>query len=99
MNSSYESLRAAIVSGDIAPDACLVEADISATFGMSRGAVRTALIRLEQGRPRRTRAAPRSARAQGLDEEAVEILEARVVLEGPQVRQTAARIDETAPPV
>ena len=40
--SSYDALRAAIVSGEIAPDARLVEAEVSATFGMSRGAVRTA---------------------------------------------------------
>jgi DNA-binding GntR family transcriptional regulator len=93
-NSSYESLRAAIVSGDIAPDARLVEADISATFGMSRGAVRTALIRLEQD-GLVVREPHRGARVRKVsDEEAVEILEARAVLEGLAVRQTAARIDE-----
>ena len=93
-NSSYESLRAAIVGGDIAPDARLVEADISATFGMSRGAVRTALIRLEQD-GLVVREPHRGARVRKVsDEEAVEILEARAVLEGLAVRQTAARIDE-----
>jgi DNA-binding GntR family transcriptional regulator len=93
-NSSYESLRAAIVSGDIAPDARLVEADLSATFGMSRGAVRTALIRLEQD-GLVVREPHRGARVRKVsDEEAVEILEARAVLEGLAVRQTAARIDE-----
>src|SRR5688572_24386485 len=48
VTSSYDALRDAIVRGDIAPDARLVESDLSTTFEMSRGAVRTALIRLEQ---------------------------------------------------
>ena len=36
--SSYDALRDAIVRGDIAPDARLVESDLSTTFDMSRGA-------------------------------------------------------------
>ena len=47
-NSSYDALREAIVRGDIAPEARLVESEISTNFKMSRGAVRTALIRLEE---------------------------------------------------
>ena len=46
--TSYDALREAIVRGEIAPNARLIESDISSTFDMSRGAVRTALIRLEQ---------------------------------------------------
>ena len=46
--SDYAALREAIVRGDIAPNARLVEADLSTDYEMSRGAVRTALIRLEQ---------------------------------------------------
>ena len=93
-SSSYDALRAAIVSGDIAPDARLVEAEVSATFGMSRGAVRTALIRLEQD-GLVVREPHRGARVRKVsNEEAVEILQARAVLEGLAARQAAERIDE-----
>ena len=93
-NASYDALRAAIVNGDIAPDARLVEADVSATFGMSRGAVRTALIRLEQD-GLVVREPHRGARVRKVsNEEAVEILQARAVLEGLAARQAAERIDE-----
>lgn len=92
-NSSYGALRAAIVRGDIAPDARLVEADVSTEFHMSRGAVRTALIRLEQ-EGLVMREPHRGARVRRVsDDEAVEILQARAVLEGLAVRQTAERID------
>ena len=94
VSSSYDALREAIVRGDIAPDARLVEADLSTTFEMSRGAVRTALIRLEQdGLVVRER--HRGARVRRVsDDEAVEILQARAVLEGLAVRQAAGRIDD-----
>lgn len=93
-NSNYDALREAIVNGDIAPNARLVESDISTTFDMSRGAVRTALIRLEQ-EGLVVREPHRGARVRQVsDEEAVEILQARAVLEGLAVRQTAERIDE-----
>ena len=93
-NSSYDALRSAIVSGEIAPDARLVEVDVSATFGMSRGAVRTALIRLEQ-EGLVVREPHRGARVRKVsNEEAVEILQARAVLEGLAARQAAERIDE-----
>jgi DNA-binding GntR family transcriptional regulator len=93
-NSSYDALRDAIVRGDIAPNARLVEADVSTTFDMSRGAVRTALIRLEE-EGLVVREPHRGARVrQVADDEAVEILQARAVLEGLAVRQTAERIDD-----
>jgi DNA-binding GntR family transcriptional regulator len=93
-NSSYDALRAAIVSGDLAPDARLVEAEVSASFNMSRGAVRTALIRLEQD-GLVVREPHRGARVRKVsNEEAVEILQARAVLEGLAARQAAERIDE-----
>ena len=93
-SSDYDRLRDAIVQGDIAPNARLVEADISATFGMSRGAVRTALIRLEQD-GLVVREPHRGARVRHVsDAEAVEILQARAVLEGLAVRRAAERIDE-----
>ena len=93
-NVNYDTLREAIVRGDLAPNARLVESDISTTFQMSRGAVRTALIRLEQ-EGLVVREPHRGARVRQVsDEEAVEILEARAVLEGLAVRMTAQRIDD-----
>ncbi|MGH3134219.1 MAG: GntR family transcriptional regulator [Gaiellaceae bacterium] len=92
--SSYDALREAIIRGHIAPDARLVESDISTTFDMSRGAVRTALIRLEQD-GLVIREPHRGARVRRVsDDEAIEILQARAVLEGLAVRQTAERIDD-----
>jgi DNA-binding GntR family transcriptional regulator len=94
VTSSYDALRGAIVRGDIAPDARLVESDISAAFAMSRGAVRTALIRLEQD-GLIVREPHRGARVRRVgDDEAVEILQARAVLEGLAVRQAADRVDD-----
>jgi DNA-binding GntR family transcriptional regulator len=93
-NSSYDALREAIVRGDIAPEARLVESEISANFKMSRGAVRTALIRLEE-EGLVVREPHRGARVRKVsDDEAVEILQARAVLEGLAVRLTAERIDD-----
>jgi DNA-binding GntR family transcriptional regulator len=94
VTSSYDALREAIVRGDMAPDARLIESDLSMTFDMSRGAVRTALIRLEQD-GLVVREPHRGARVRRVsDEEAVEILQARGVLEGLAVRQSAERIDD-----
>jgi DNA-binding GntR family transcriptional regulator len=93
VTSSYDALREAIVRGDIAPDARLVESDLSTTFDMSRGAVRTALIRLEQD-GLVVREPHRGARVRRVsDDEAVEILQARAVLEGLAARHAAERID------
>jgi DNA-binding GntR family transcriptional regulator len=93
-NASYDALRDAIVRGDIAPNGRLVEADLSKAFAMSRGAVRTALIRLEQD-GLVVREPHRGARVRHVsDEEAVEILQARAVLEGLAVRRAAERIDD-----
>jgi DNA-binding GntR family transcriptional regulator len=93
-SSSYDALREAIVRGDIAPEARLVEAEISTNFKMSRGAVRTALIRLEE-EGLVVREPHRGARVRKVsDDEAVEILQVRAVLEGLAVRLTAERIDD-----
>ena len=93
-SSSYDALREAIVRGAIAPNARLIEADVSTEFAMSRGAVRTALIRLEQ-EGLVVREPHRGARVRPVsDEEAIEILEARAVLEGLAVRMAAERIDD-----
>jgi DNA-binding GntR family transcriptional regulator len=93
-NASYDALREAIVRGEIAPEARLVESEVSTAFEMSRGAVRTALIRLEQ-EGLVVREPHRGARVRKIsDAEAVEILQVRAVLEGLAVRLTAERIDE-----
>ena len=93
-DSNFEKLRAAIVRGEIAPNSRLVEADISSFFEMSRAAVRESLIRLEQ-EGLIVREPHRGARVRQVsDTEAIEILQARAVLEGLAVRLTAERIDE-----
>jgi DNA-binding GntR family transcriptional regulator len=79
---SYEELRAAIVAGRLQPKERLVEADLIRMLGTGRSAVRTALVRLAQEglvehEPNR------GARVRLIDEdEAAEILESRLVLEG-----------------
>jgi DNA-binding GntR family transcriptional regulator len=89
----YEALRDAIVHGEIGADARLVEHDVSARFAMPRGAVRTALVRLEQ-EGLVVREPNRGARVRRIaDEEAVEILEARAALEALAARKAAQRID------
>ena len=93
-DANYEKLRAAIVRGEIAPNSRLVESDVVTSFAMTRAAVRNALIRLEQ-EGLVVREPHRGARVrQVTDTEAIEILEARAVLEGLAVRLTAERIDD-----
>ncbi len=91
---NYDKLRTAIVRGDIAPNSRLVESDVVTSFDMTRAAVRNALIRLEQ-EGLVVREPHRGARVrQVTDNEAIEILQARAVLEGLAVRLTAERIDD-----
>jgi len=87
--SGYEMLRDAITSGALQPSQRLVEAELSETFGLSRAAVRTALVRLEQdGLVSHER--HRGAKVRLVTEhEAVEILEARAALESLAVRGAA----------
>jgi len=93
-DTNYEKLRAAIVRGEIAPNSRLVESDVVTSFDMTRAAVRNALIRLEQ-EGLVVREPHRGARVrQVTDTEAIEILQARAVLEGLAARQAAERIDE-----
>ena len=87
--SGYEMLRDAITSGVLQPSQRLVEAELSETFGLSRAAVRTALVRLEQdGLVSHER--HRGAKVRLITErEAVEIVEARAALESLAVRSAA----------
>jgi DNA-binding GntR family transcriptional regulator len=86
-----DELREAIVSGRLQPNERLIENDLVRVLGVGRSAVRTALVRLEQeGLVEHERNRGARVRLIGEDE-AVEILEARAVLEGLAARQTAAR--------
>jgi DNA-binding GntR family transcriptional regulator len=93
-----DRLREAIVTGRFQPSERLVETDLTEVLGVGRSAVRTALARLEhEGLVVHER--HRGARVRLVDaHEAVEILEARAVLEGLAARQAAARAtpDEVA---
>jgi DNA-binding GntR family transcriptional regulator len=86
-----DNLRTAIVRGDLQPNERLVEADLSRRFGTGRSGIRTALARLEQeGLVQST--PHRGARVRLVDEqEAIEIYEARAVLEGLAARLAATR--------
>jgi len=89
--AGYVRLREAIVHGELAPNQRLVEADVSSMFRLTRGAVRSALLRLEhEGLVER--APHRGARVRQVSEhEAVEILQTRAVLEGLAARHAAVK--------
>jgi DNA-binding GntR family transcriptional regulator len=89
-----DELRDAIVTGRFQPSEHLIETDLSRMMGVGRSAVRTALARLEQeGLVQHVR--HRGTRVRLVDKrEAVEILEARSVLEGLVARHAAARADD-----
>jgi DNA-binding GntR family transcriptional regulator len=89
----YAALREAIVSGRLQPNERLLETELSRELSVGRGAVRTMLARLEQeGLVVHER--NRGARVRLVEErEAVEILEARAVLEGLAARHAAQRAD------
>jgi DNA-binding GntR family transcriptional regulator len=91
VSDGYATLRRAIVEGELQPNQRLVEAELGATYGLGRAAIRTAFVRLEQD-GLVSREPHRGARVRLVsDEEAVEILEARAALEGVAVRQAAQR--------
>lgn len=89
-----DRLREAIVSGRLQPNERLVEMELTRALGVSRSAIRTALARLEhEGLVEHER--HRGARVRLVGEsEAVEILEARAVLEGLAARHAAIRAQE-----
>ncbi len=90
-SSVAERIRAAMLRGDFAPEQRLVEADLSDRFGASRGAVRNALqelaadglVEMQRNKGARVRAVTLA--------EAIEITEARMVLEGLVARKAAER--------
>src|SRR3954465_15701931 len=93
VDDGYLRLRDAIVTGRLQPNERLVEAELIELLGVSRTAVRTALVRLAQeGLVVHER--NRGARVRYVGEqEAVEIVLARAALEALAVRQAA----ETGP--
>jgi DNA-binding GntR family transcriptional regulator len=88
----YGLLRQAILQGDLLPNERLIENELAQRYGLGRAAIRTALARLEQDGIVE-REAFRGARVRLIAEsEAIEILEARAVLEGLAVRAAAKNI-------
>jgi DNA-binding GntR family transcriptional regulator len=79
---AVDRIRHAIQDGDFVPNQRLVEADLSVQFGASRAAVRTALVQLAaEGLVERVQ--NRGARVRAISlQEAIEISEVRMVLEG-----------------
>lgn len=77
-----EALRDAIIDGDFAPGQRLVEAELSERFGVNRAYVRNALLQLtSEGLVERI--PNRGARVRAISlEEAIEITEVRMALEG-----------------
>jgi DNA-binding GntR family transcriptional regulator len=88
-NESYARLHQAIVRGELLPNERLIEMALAEKFGVGRAAVRTALARLEQ-EGLVEREPNRGARVRAISEaEAVEMYEARAVLEGLAARCAA----------
>ncbi|HVS84088.1 MAG TPA: GntR family transcriptional regulator [Gaiellaceae bacterium] len=91
---AYERLRADIVAGRLQPNERLVEADLTKSLGTTRTAVRGALARLaHEGLVEHERNRGAKVRLVG-EAEAIEILEARAVLEGLVARKAAANATE-----
>jgi DNA-binding GntR family transcriptional regulator len=88
------AIRQAILAGELFPSQRLVEADLAEQFSGSRGAVRAALIRLEdEGIVERTRHRGATVRVVRL-QEAIELTEARMVLESLCAAMAADRVTD-----
>lgn len=89
-----DALRSAITSGDFAPNQRLVEAELCEQFGASRAGVRNALVQLaSEGLVERIQNRGARVRAVSLDE-AIEITEIRMALEGLCAAKAAERATE-----
>lgn len=91
VQQAYQALREAILKGELLPGQRLVEKELCERFGLGRAAIRTALAKLEQDGL--VESAPyRGAWVRAIgEEEAVEILEARMALECLAARYAARR--------
>ena len=88
-DSAYERMRADIVAGKLMPNERLVEVDLATSLGVGRAAVRTVLVRLEQ-EGLVVHEPNRGARVRMVTEsEALEITQARSVLEALAARHAA----------
>ncbi|MCA1187553.1 MULTISPECIES: GntR family transcriptional regulator [unclassified Saccharopolyspora] len=86
-----DEIRDAITRGDFAPNQRLVEAELSEQFDAGRGAVRNALVQLAtEGLVERVQNRGARVRAVPLDE-AIEITEVRMVVEGLCAARAAER--------
>lgn len=87
-------IRSAIVRGEYAPNQRLIEADLSDTFTASRATVRTALLELSNERiVERLPNKGSRVRAISMDE-AIEILEVRIGVEGLCAAKTASTLTD-----
>lgn len=87
-------IRDAIIHGEYVPNQRLVEADLSDVFSASRATVRTALLQLA-GEGLVERLPHRGSRVRAISvEEAIEILEVRIGVEGLCAAKTAASISD-----
>jgi DNA-binding GntR family transcriptional regulator len=93
-DEGYERLYQAILRGDFQPNERLIEMDLARQYDVGRAAIRTALARLEQD-GLVEREPNRGARVRAIsEEEAVETLEARAVLEGLAARYAARHVTD-----
>jgi DNA-binding GntR family transcriptional regulator len=93
-----DGIRGAILRGEFVPNQRLVEADLSEQFAASRASVRAALLELaNEGLIERVQNRGARVRAVALDE-AIEISEVRMVVEGLCAAKAAERVtaDEAA---
>jgi DNA-binding GntR family transcriptional regulator len=90
-DAAYTVIEVAIRSGELSPNQRLVEQELIERYGLSRAAIRVALVRLEQdGVVVRER--NRGARVRSVSvAEAVEILQVRAALDGLAARHAAMR--------
>jgi DNA-binding GntR family transcriptional regulator len=94
-DDSYTRLHQAILGGQLLPNERLIELDLAQRFGVGRAAIRTALARLEQ-EGLVEREPNRGARVRAISgAEALEMLEARAVLEGLAARYAAHSATES----
>lgn len=90
-SQAYDGLRSMLLSGSIAPNTRLTEADLTKKFNVSRGTMRSVLVRLAQ-EGYVTSEVNRGVRTRSFSpEEAVDILEARETLEAALAGKAAER--------
>jgi len=93
-DEGYERLHQAILRGDFQPNERLIEMDLAQLYNVGRAAIRTALARLEQD-GLVERVPNRGARVRTIsEEEAVERIEARAVLEALAARYAARNVTD-----